>query len=438
MRMRLFLLLLSGLLSQFSAQNIILKNINIIPVNHEITIPGCNVFIRDGKIEKITPFPYVKEPGRRAKKKEPTAGYTMIDCEGGFLMPGMADMHAHFPEKEDALKLQDFLKLELASGVTFVRSMRGEKKQLAVRDSVSKGLKKNAPELIVSYVLNQSDSIIGRDSLQKLISYAKNSGFDFIKYLGGMKEKTFIDLSELCKMNRFPIAGHAYDNSLQRTMDAGFYSVEHYQPVLKASKLNPDHFRKQLDTLKTKRIGICPTLSFYKIYGFPFKEEELLNRNGMNYVSSKVKKEWQKQYNEDLNAAKENFKTDFESKYQIPSKKNLESFYPVLKSCADAGVLLLLSPDECAFNVPGFAMYEEMMLYKEAGLTNYQILRSATLNAAKCLQDNSWGSVEIGKKANLVLLEANPLEDLSNIKKVKAVILHGRYMLQSDLVKPTK
>lgn len=433
-----FLFLLSGLFLLSSAQNIILKNVNIIPVNHEITIPGCNVFIRDGKIEKITPYPYVKEPGRRAKKKEPTAGYTMIDCEGGFLMPGMADMHAHFPEKQDALKLQEFLNLELASGVTFVRSMRGEKKQLALRDSVNKNLKRNSPEMIVSFVLNQNDSIVSRDSLQKMIMQAKNSGFDFIKYLGGMKEKTFTDLSEVCKANRIPLAGHAFDNSLQRSVDAGYYSVEHFQPVLKASKLNPDHFKKQLDTLKARKIGICPTLSFYRIYSFGWKEEELLNRNGMNYVSLKVKKEWQKQYKEDLTSAKENFKEGFESKYQTPSIKNVESFYPVLKSCADAGVLLLLSPDECVFNVPGFAMYEEMMLYKAAGLSNYQILKCATLNAAKCLQDNSWGSVEIGKKANLVLLEANPLEDIGNIKKVKAVLLHGKYILQSDLVKPGK
>lgn len=437
MQFRLILFFLFGAFF-LKAQNIILKNVNIIPINHDITIPGCNVFIRDGKIEKITPYPYVKEPGKRAKKKESTAGYVTIDCEGGFLMPGMADMHGHLPGKESVLKLQDYLKLQLASGVTFVRSMRGEKKQLAVRDSVLKGLKKNSPELFVSYLLSENDSVISKDSAIRLVSFAKSAGYDFIKYLGGMKEKSFSYITDACKTNQFPIAGHAFENNLQKTMDAGFYSVEHYQPVLKASKLNPDHFKKQLDTLKARKIGICPTLSFYKIYGFGMKDEELMNRNGMLYVNSKVKKEWQKELKEDIASAKENLKSEFEAKYVIPSKQNLESFFPVLKNAADAGVLLLLSPDECVYNVPGFSMYEEMLLYKAAGLSNYQILKCATLNAAKCIQDNTWGSVEIGKKANLILLEANPLEDISNIKKVKAVLLHGKFQLQSDLVKPEK
>jgi imidazolonepropionase-like amidohydrolase len=122
-----------------------------------------------------------------------------------------------------------------------------------------------------------------------------------------------------------------------------------------------------------------------------------------------------------------------------PSKENLEKFGPVLKNAVDAGVCVLLSPDECVFNVPGFSMYEEMKLYKAAGLTNYQILKCATLNAATCLKEQkSWGSIEIGKKANFVLLNSNPLENIDNIKDVEATIIHGRYYTQKELLEQLK
>jgi imidazolonepropionase-like amidohydrolase len=86
--------------------------------------------------------------------------------------------------------------------------------------------------------------------------------------------------------------------------------------------------------------------------------------------------------------------------------------------------------------VPGFGMYEEMKLYKNAGLSNYQILKCATLNAAKHLkQDKIWGSIEIGKQANLILLNSNPLDNIDHIKEVEATIIQGRYYTQKELLK---
>src|SRR4051812_6687584 len=130
MNIKLFAVFLFSAKLIFS-QNLILRNVNVIPMNQEITIPDCNVYIRNGKVEKITPYPDKKEPGKKRMKREPTAGYTIIDCRGGFLMPGLVDMHAHFPDKESPIKLQEFLRLNLAAGVTTLRSMRGEYKQLA-------------------------------------------------------------------------------------------------------------------------------------------------------------------------------------------------------------------------------------------------------------------------------------------------------------------
>lgn len=424
----------------FFSQTIILRNVNLIPVNHDITIKDCNVFIRNGIIEKITPYPELKEPGKRAKKKEPTAGYTVIDCGGKFLIPGLADMHAHFPEKNDPVSLQDYLKLDLAAGVTEVRSMRGTKEELPLRDSILKNLKKASPEIFVSYVFPYKDSVLTQPEVEKLVTSAKASNYNFVKYLGGLNKATFALLQQSCKANGIALSGHAYQNDLQACIQAGYASVEHYQALLSAYKRDSTGFKNTLDTLKKYKVAYCPTLSFYNIYALRFSERDLLSRNGMAYLNnSKVKEEWLNTYHDDLKQLKEKYKDEFDAKYVAPSQASLLKFNAVLKAAADAGVCILLSPDDGIFNVPGFGMYEEMKLYKEAGLSNYQILKCATLNAAICLKEQkSWGSIEIGKKANLVLLNSNPLENIEAVKDVEATIVHGKYYPQKETLDQLK
>ncbi len=418
------------------SQNLILRNVNVIPMNQEITITNCNVFIRDGKIEKITPYPTKKEPGKRRIVKESTVGYTIIDCNGGYIIPGLADMHAHFPDKNDPVKLQEYLRLNLAAGVTTLRSMRGEYSQLAIRDSVNKGIKKFSPEIVVSYVFPEKDSLLTKDSIEKIVLYAKNKSFDFIKYLGGISQTYIKFLMESAKQNEISVAGHAYDKSLIKSMELGFASIEHYQSVLAEFMRDSLNFKKVADNMKLKKTAFCPTLSFYYINTYNFTESQLLNRNGMNFVSPAVKKAWLLDYNEGLENTRGRLKQDFETKFVELYKQTFLKFGKVLKYLSDNGVNILLSADESVFNVPGFSMYEEMKLYKNAGLSNYKILKCATYNAAKYLKtDKICGSVEVGKKANLLLLNANPLENIENIKQVEATILNGRFYLQKELIK---
>ena len=422
MRLLIYLVFLAQFIN---SQNIILKNVSVIPVNHEVTISNCNVYLRSGKIEKIEAF----------GSKQIMKGYTIIDCKGKFLVPGLADMHAHFPDKDSPIKLQEYLKLNLAAGVTTLRSMRGEFSQLALRDSVILG-KKLAPEIFVSYVFPEKDSLLTKESIEKIVVDAKNNKYDFIKYLGGINETNFNYLIESCQKNEFPIEGHAYNRSLEKSINAGFASVEHYQPLLSAYTKDSINYKNTLLNMKTKGVAFCPTLSFYHIYSFKFSEKTLLERNGMIYVSAKVKSVWLKEYKDALKSTQDQLKTDFENKYLNVYKQQFLKFDKIFKSAVEAGVLVLLSPDDGIFNVPGFGMYEEMILYKAAGLSNYQILKCATYNAAVHFkQQKLWGSVEVGKKANLLLLNANPLENIENIKQVEATILNGKYYSQKDLLK---
>lgn len=422
--MRLFLFFLLSVQLSFS-QHLILQGVNVIPVNTNTVIKGCDVFIKGGKIEKIIPassMPYAKN-------------YTIMDCRNKYLMPGLADMHAHFPDDKSPIQLQEYLKLNLAAGVTTIRSMRGEESQLALRDSI-RSQKKIAPNIYVSYVLSGKDSLWTKDTIEKIVSTAKQKNYDFLKYLSGINSTNLNYLVESCKKNNITIAGHAYNRSLSKSIEIGFTSVEHYQPVLSAYMKDSVNLDKTIALMKEKQTAICPTLSFYHVYSFRFMKEELLARAGMDRISKKVTDTWMTEYTEALSATQEQMKNDLETKYKDVYKKQFSDFNRVFKKMTDAGVLILLSPDDGLFNVPGFGMVEEMKLYKEAGLSNYQILKASTLNAAIYFkEDKNWGSVEKGKKADLLLLNADPLENIENISKVEGTILNGKYYSQKELLK---
>lgn len=406
------------------SQNLVLTNVSIIPAHTNTVLTNMNVYITNGVIDKIV----------SGGTKLPFKDYKTIDGKGKFLMPGMFDMHVHFPDKTNPISMQQYLKLNLAAGVTTLRSMRGEENQLALRDSIHKKMKV-APDIYVSYVFPETDSILTKDKIADLIFQAKIKKYDFIKYLGGLKPKNMNHLSQSCYEYKIPLAGHAYNKSLEESVDLDFVSIEHYQPVLAAYEKNAEAFPALMKKMKDKNVAVCPTLSFYYTYSFLQDETQLSAHNGMSVVASNVKEQWLKEYNEALTATKEQLKEEFESKYKSVYQKKFEVFNAVLKQIADENMLLLLSADEGPFNVPGFSMAEEMKLYSKAGLDNYQIIKAATYNAAVFLaSDKNTGSVQEGKRANLILLNANPLENIENIQKVEGTILNGKYYSQKELL----
>lgn len=411
------------------AQNMVITNVSVIPVNTNTVLSNVNVYITGGVIDKIV----------AADVKLPFMNYKVVEGKGKFLMPGMADMHAHFPEKNGIFRMQEYLRFQMAAGVTTLRSMRGEDSHLKLRDSVLKG-QKTAPDIFVSYVFpDGSDSLMNKEKISELIYAAKIKKYDFVKYLGGLKAKNMHLLSEACYEYKIPLAGHAYNNSLSQSVQRDFVSVEHFQPILSAFAGGSPSNEDLLKMIKDKKIAMCPTLSFYNVISFRYPVSELENRNGMNVVRKETKEIWLEEYNETMDGVRKMLDNDFEAKHVNGYKKKFSEFDGILKMLADKDVLLLLSPDDGMFNVPGFAMAEEMKLYKNAGLSNYQIIKCATINAAVVLKnDKTNGTVEVGKKANLLLLNANPLENIENIKLVEGTIINGKYLSQKDILGGTK
>ena len=358
---------------------------------------------------------------------------TAIDGTGKYLIPGLADMHVHFPDEKE-MSLNEFFKLNLAAGVTTLRSMRGESRHLTLRDSIKKSLIL-APDLYISTSL-PTDSNVTAKQLKNFVILSKADGWDFIKYLSELTPALFDSAALYCKQSNIKLAGHVYGQDIQNALKINQASVEHYQAILKQYRKDSLHFGYFMNQLKEKNMFVCPTLSFYYIWGFQYTVEQLKERNGMKQVSPGVAESWQKTYDKFLKDIETQNKLPELEKSKIKTKKNLNDFNTVLNLLAKYNVMLLLSPDESAFNVPGFAMAEEMKLYSKAGLSNYDILKIATSNASAFFdKQNEWGTISKGKKANLVLLDKNPMENNENIKAVNTVILGGKALKPEALLK---
>jgi hypothetical protein len=408
-----------------NAQNLIITNVNVIPIEgKETLLKNQTVLIKEGKIENITPF---KQEHTKDKSK------TIIDGTGKYLMPGLADMHVHFPDEKE-MTLQQFFKLNLAAGVTTLRSMRGESRHLTLRDSITKKLIL-APDLYLSIAL-PGDSTITEKDLEKFVKQSKKEGWDFIKYLSGLTPALFYTTALLSKESGLKLAGHVYNQDLQTAIKVDQASVEHYQAILKEFRKDSLHFPEVMNQLKERNIYVCPTLSFYYIWGMQFGADELKVRNGMQYVRPQLESKWEKDYNDYYTKYSAPEKNEERLKIIARVKQSLYDFGKLLKRMNDANVKLLLSPDESAFNVPGFAMAEEMKIYQKAGLSNYAILKIATYNAA-CFfnKEKEWGSIGKNKKANLILLDKNPLDDINNIKTINTLILAGKALKPEELLK---
>jgi imidazolonepropionase-like amidohydrolase len=400
----------------YAQEAFVITDVNVIPIQTNTLMEHQDVYLMNGVIEKIEPH-----------KAELTAGYKVIKGAGKYVMPGLADMHVHLPDGSEPLSTQQAYAYYLQSGVTVLRSMRGEKWHPAHRDSINKGWIK-APKLYISNPLPELDTLVNKRNLKVFIAQTKSGKYDFIKYINGLSEKRMAEVAKTLKENKLVIAGHVYKD-IRTSIRLGFRSIEHQSPIIDAFNADTAGFNKLLTEMKANGVSFCPTGSFSRIAGFMFTIDENMSRSGMNIIDTALANTWKRSYINYMGRLNKKIGPSVYLKQVKYAKQEAASFNPLLKRMVDSGVNVLLSPDNCMFNVPGYAMVEEMKLYKEAGISNYDILKCSTLNAANFFSESKkWGTLEIGKEASLIILEKNPLENIENVSSLNSTFIKGKLM----------
>ena len=421
----LVLMLTSGVL----AEPIAFVNVNVLPMSSETIVDQQTVIVDNGRIEAIgsvdsTPIP---------------EGARVIDGTDRYLMPGLAEMHAHVPEAGSPNVERNFA-LYVANGVTIVRSMLGSRSHLQLRRDLEEG-RVFGPRLVASGPSLNGRSVTGVQHARQLVADQHTAGYDFVKVHPGLKGEEFEALADAANELGMPFAGHVtLASGVRRNLEKGIATIDHldgyFAALLPAASHGLGGYGGFFDVMLANEIdadgipGIARATAAAGTWNVPTQVlvelridetpiAELRNRPEMHYMPAETVQRWAE--------AKTATITDHDFDPDVAARA-IELRRRLILELHRAGAGLLLGSDSPqVFSVPGFSLHRELAALVAAGLTPYEALRTGTVSVARFLGTNT-GEVAVGRDADLVLLDANPLEDIRNSRRVHGVMLRGEWL----------
>ena len=406
------------------AQNnsFLITNVNIIPMDRDTILINKMVHIKDGLIHNI---------GENIEAE----GVEIIDAKNKYLAPGLIDMHVHVWDRYE-------LGLYLSNGITAVRNVWGMPMHLELKEDLSKD-ELISPMFFTSGPKLTGPEFIGDDNLQlfspdeakeKVISY-KDRGYDFIKTYYGLNEDIFDAVIEQAETSEIDIIAHPSNKvPYSYHLNPQIKSIEHTEEIVQQPlqfDLSTDKLQAIVDSISMAgHVNFCPTITgFNNIYQM-MMNDSILDSESLKYINPLIKKvDSKKQFDRWFNAKQQD-------SVVIRNIKNQHDFHlTIIKKLHEAGVVIICGTDSgIGVTIPGFSIHQELAFYGEAGLSNYEVLKTATANAAKTHTImNEMGTIEIGKMANLILLDNNPLQDLSSMQNPGTVFIKGRQLKRETL-----
>jgi imidazolonepropionase-like amidohydrolase len=366
------------------------------------------------------------DAGRIAAVGTPSipANACRIDGTGRVLLPGLADMHAHTNERE--------LPLFLANGVTLVRELNGSPNHLALREQIANGTVVG-PRLVVGSPLLTGKALRFRHRLitsaedaRAAAREAKDASYDFLKIYDDLTAEQYAAFVEAGRTLGLPLDGHVPAAvGLERVLVAG-QAIQHIDKITFAlmghspdSALLPEARR----LFAGRRAWVTPTLASLRALDRSGTAEYAARfaRPEMAYVDSATIAWWGSLRRDPPRPA---------------ADSRVYRFYvDLLRVLGEAGARFLLGTDAAnPMMIAGFSVHEEMeTLVRDAGWTPLEALRSATLAPAEFLGDSLGGCLRVGCRADLVLVERNPLADLTVLRRPAGVVVAGRWMDRAAL-----
>ena len=409
-------------------------NVNVVPMNIETIVPGQTVVVADGFIVSIGDVDVVPVP----------EDAVVVDGTDRYLMPGLTEMHAHVPDAA-ADDLDRIFTLFVANGVTTARSMLGRRSHLHLRQEILEA-HVFGPRLITSGPSLNGNSVTGAADAGRKVRAQHAAGYDFIKLHPGLSADEFFAIAEAANELGMPFAGHVpVAVGVQGALRAGMATIDHLDGYL-ASLLPAKHdtsggYGGFFDVLladeaitdkiagiaaETARAGTwnVVTQSLFEHRVSQISPEELRNRPEMQYMPRATVRRWAATKERQLN--ERGFNADV-------AARAIEIRRMIIFALHEAGAGLLLGSDAPqVFNVPGFSLHQELEFLVLAGLTPFEALQSGTTAVAAFLGINT-GEVSVGREADLVLLDANPLSDITNSHRIHGVMLRGAWYSPKEL-----
>lgn len=415
--------------------------VDVLPMSSPGVQEDQTVVVVDGVITQVGP----------ASEVVVGEGATIIDGDGRYLMPGLAEMHAHVPPGDNPPRdaVEDILFLYIANGVTSIRGMLGSAYQIPLADEIRRG-DVLGPSFYVGAPSINGNSAPTPEAADRLIREHAAAGYDLQKIHPGVSLETWDRMVGTAEEVGLTFGGHVpADVGLVHAIETGMSTVDHLDGYVQAvasddvvAQVNtgqPISLERLVEGVDEAKIDdivrlsvehdvyVVPTMYLWEnLYGAE-DPEPFLSQPEMAYVSAQQREAWRRQSAGSPRASAEAVATFLDVRDRI------------LKALADAGSPIMMGTDSPQmFNVPGFALHREIDEMADAGMTNQQILESGTVVVGRYVRehlglDENFGTVAPGQRADLVLLGSNPLDDLDNLTDRVGVMVRGRWVPREEI-----
>ena len=404
-------------------------------MDSERVLEGQTVVTSLGLIDEIGPEGQVGVP----------RGAEVVDGQGRYLMPGFTEMHAHLPGPATAPEEVDrILYLFLSNGVTTVRGMLGNDSHLELRRQVESG-ERLGPTIYAAGPPFRSTPELTAEAARLSVREQQQAGFDLLKILEGLSIEVYEAIADEAKQSGIPFGGHVPSAvGLLHALAEGQGSIDHLDNFLDALEADDSPLRNAAPAARSRDLGlhadeakipavvaatklanasVVPTMALWETFNADLPVEHYANFDELKYLPRELVDRWV----ESQEGRRERLNPE-------AGARVIEIRKTVLKALQEEGARIVFGTDAPQiFSVPGFSIHREIEIMADAGLTPYEIIASGTKNAAEHFGTDEFGRVAAGARADLVLLEANPLTDAANVARQAGVMVRGRWMPKAEI-----
>ena len=440
---------------QFASKPLEITDVTVIDTTGAPVKPGQTLTVEGNRISQVGD----------AKKVHAPKGAQVVNAHGLYVIPGLWDMHVHVWETDRTFPLF------IANGVLGVRNMGGhldELKRWRTQIVIGELL---GPHMVISGPLvdglnpaHADHAVMVHDPAEgrAIVDSLKQGGVDFIKVFDNLTPDEYYAIAEESKKVGLPFAGHLPQGVwASDASTAGQLSIEHLRGSLEEGSKNFDQIvhlndspsaspaekaARALSVMKLEVDGYdperlknlavlfvkngtwqVPTLVANRVVPF-LNDEATVNDPRLAYIGQKDRKEW--------NETRDRLMVDNPPEFWTLHRAAYQEELAITREYHRDGVSILGGTDAGGppFVIPGFDLHNELAALVNAGFTPLEALQSVTLDAAQFLgRSYDFGTVANGKAADLVLLDANPLDDIRNTRKIRAVVVQGKYLDRAAL-----
>jgi imidazolonepropionase-like amidohydrolase len=414
------------------AQSVAFTNVTVVPMDTNRVLENHTVVVTKDRITAVGP----------AGKTQVPAGATQVDGKGKYLMPGLAEMHGHVPQPKAGTPFhEDVLFLYVAAGVTTVRGMLGAPGQLEMREAVRRG-DLIGPNLYLAgpgFSGGGGNPVKSVEDAEARVRQQKKEGWDLIKVLPGLTREVYDAMAKTAREVNIPFAGHVPEAvGVPHALEMGQDTIDHldgYAEHLGGQAKPVDDKGIQDLVQRTVKAGTwnVPTLVVWETLRGPVTLESRKAMPGLQYLPRPMVEGWTKAVQNRLASPK----YDAEA-----ARIYIENRMRIMTALYKGGAGILLGSDAPQqFNTPGFSIYPEMKRMADAGMTTFDVIKSGTASVGEYYKErakDAFGTVAVGQRADLILVDANPLQNLDHLEKRSGVMVRGRWLPQAEIDKQLK